>query len=104
MNMSDEMTKIQKNLEKTRDDISGKLNNLSFESAKDSFDEAKKQAQHATADVVDHAQRLNQDASKQAASRIKQYSEFVMDHPITATAGAFFLGYVIGRWTTSRSS
>jgi ElaB/YqjD/DUF883 family membrane-anchored ribosome-binding protein len=103
MNVNEEMNKMQKNFEKTRDDVTGRLNNLSFDNAKDSLSDLTKQAQHATSDVVGQAQRLNENVSKQAAPRIKQYSEFVMEYPITATIGAFVLGYVLARWTTSRS-
>ena len=118
--MNEEMTKMQKALDKTRDEVSEKLDNLSFQSAKDSIDQATKQAREnfqsagtvvrdasqsatkvasqAVRDGIDQAQRLNEGASKQAASRTKEYSEFVMDHPISATVGAFFVGYVVSRW------
>lgn len=118
--MNEDMTNMQKTINKTRDEVSDKLDNLSFQSAKDSLDHATKAARdnfqsagtavldasqsaskvagQAVRDGVDHAQRLNKDVSKHAASRTKEYSEFVMDHPISATVGAFFVGYVVSRW------
>ena len=102
MNVNEDMDKAEKNLEGARDDITGKLNKLSFDSAKNSISDLTKQAQNATSEMISQAQRINENLSKQAAPRIKQYSEFVKDCPITATVAVLVLGLAVGRWAASR--
>jgi len=102
MNVNEDMDTAEKNLEGTRDDITGKLNKLSFDSAKNSISDLTKQAQNATTEMISQAQRINENLSKQAAPRIKQYSEFVQDCPITASTAVLLLGFAVGRWVASR--
>jgi ElaB/YqjD/DUF883 family membrane-anchored ribosome-binding protein len=102
MNVNEDMDKTEKNLEGMRDDIAGKLNKLSFDSAKNSISDLTKQAQNATSEMISQAQRMNENLTKQAVPRIKQYSEFVQDCPITATVAVLLFGLVVGRWAASR--
>lgn len=102
MNVNEDTDKTEKNIEGMRDDITGKLNKLSFDSAKNSISDLTKQAQNATSEMISQAQRINETLSKQAAPRIRQYSGFVKDCPITATAAVLLVGFVVGRWTASR--
>ncbi len=126
--MNQDMSNIQKTLEKSRNDISEKLDNLSFDSAKDSLSSVSKQvrdnvqnvrenaqnvvenaresgdaltkaANQAVRDGIDQTRQANTSITQQTNSRLKEYSGFVKEHPLSATAAVFFVGFVIARWT-----
>ena len=92
---------LQKQLETLRGDVT-KLTDTLGKLARDEYDGARSKARGAAAEAVRRGEAVRDDAVARAELGIEEAAEYVRERPLTAVAGAAFIGLIFGYLSAPR--